>query len=108
MSLKNQKKEALTASTSMNQEMLKQLKKDLLTKGGLIQDTTDARSHLDMTGLTAPDTMITTFNIAKILLSLVQKEQQMKRSQKRLWTYWKQWLYSWATLPQLPKMRNKG
>jgi len=84
MSLKNRKKEALTASTSMNQETLEQLKKDLLTKGGLIQDTTDTRSHLNVTGMTAPDTMITAFNIAKILLSLVATSSAKRTANEKI------------------------
>jgi len=84
MLLKNWKKEALTASTSTNQETLKQLKKDLLTEGGLIQDTTDARSHLNTTGLTAPDTTITTFNITKILLSLVAMSSAKRTANEKI------------------------
>ena len=72
------------ASTSMNQETLEQLKKDLLTEGGLIQDTTDARSHLDMTGMTAPDTTITAFNIAKILLSLVATSSAKRTANEKI------------------------
>ena len=81
---KNQKTEISAASTSSSQESLEQLKKNLLTKGGLIKNINDARKHTDTTGITQPNAELTTSDITKILLSLVATTSTKRGANDRI------------------------
>jgi len=53
------------------QDTLIQLKKSILSEGGLIKNTTDAKKYLASTGMTPHDTTFTPGSCVKILLTLI-------------------------------------